>query len=49
MDRASFLLAALAVSCGPAPLANDASELARARQRMVAEQIEARGVKSPWS
>src|SRR6185295_7957525 len=46
MGRAVFLLAALAVSCGPAPLANDESELARARQRMVAEQIEARGVKS---
>jgi len=46
MERAFFLLGALAISCGPAPLANDESELARARQRMVAEQIEARGVKS---
>ena len=48
MGRAFFVLAALgAASCGPAPLANDQSELTRARQRMVAEQIEARGVKSP--
>jgi protein-L-isoaspartate(D-aspartate) O-methyltransferase len=47
MGRALLLFGALAVSCGPAPLANDVSELARARQRMVAEQIEARGVKSP--
>jgi protein-L-isoaspartate(D-aspartate) O-methyltransferase len=47
MGRANIVLAALAaVSCGPAPLANDESELARARLRMVAEQIEARGVKS---
>jgi len=47
MTRAPFLLAVLALSCGPAPLASDESELARARQRMVAEQIEARGVKDP--
>ena len=37
--------ALLALSCGPAPLASDESELARARQRMVADQLESRGVK----
>lgn len=42
-----YLLALLAVACGPAPLASDESELARARERMVTEQIEARGVKAP--
>jgi protein-L-isoaspartate(D-aspartate) O-methyltransferase len=48
MGRAHFVLAAglLFNSCGPAPLANDESELARARQRMVTEQIEGRGIKS---
>ena len=47
MGRANFVWAALlAVSCGPAPLASDESELSRARERMVAEQVEARGVKS---
>jgi protein-L-isoaspartate(D-aspartate) O-methyltransferase len=47
MGRVIFALAALVgASCGPAPLASDESELARARERMVAEQIEARGVKS---
>ena len=42
------LCAALAaLSCGPAPLADDESTLAKARERMVTEQIEARGVKDP--
>src|SRR4029079_2926261 len=42
------LCAALAaLSCGPAPLADDESTLAKARDRMVAEQIEARGGKDP--
>ncbi|HET8643885.1 MAG TPA: protein-L-isoaspartate(D-aspartate) O-methyltransferase [Vicinamibacteria bacterium] len=47
MARGLFLGALLGVACGPAPLASDESELARARQRMVTEQIEARGVKAP--
>ena len=47
MGRVLFAVAALlGSSCGPAPLASDESELARARQRMVTEQIEGRGVKS---
>jgi protein-L-isoaspartate(D-aspartate) O-methyltransferase len=41
----SALAALLCLACGPAPLASDESELARARQRMVTEQLEARGVK----
>jgi protein-L-isoaspartate(D-aspartate) O-methyltransferase len=47
MARPPLLLAVLALSCGPAPLASDESELARQRQQMVTEQIEARGLKSP--
>jgi protein-L-isoaspartate(D-aspartate) O-methyltransferase len=48
MGRRLFALAALlALSCSPAPLASDESELARARGRMVKEQVEARGVKDP--
>jgi protein-L-isoaspartate(D-aspartate) O-methyltransferase len=39
------MAAVLAHACGRAPAASDESELARARQRMVSEQIEARGVK----
>jgi protein-L-isoaspartate(D-aspartate) O-methyltransferase len=37
---------AVAVACAPAALPDDAA-LARARERMVAEQIEARGVRDP--
>ena len=48
MARGFFALGALlALSCGPAPLASDESELARARLLMVKEQVEARGVKDP--
>ena len=48
MGRPFFALAALlALSCGPAPLASDETELARTRLRMVKEQVEARGVKDP--
>jgi protein-L-isoaspartate(D-aspartate) O-methyltransferase len=47
MPRALLLAAVLAHACGRAPAASDESELARARQRMVAEQIESRGVKAP--
>jgi protein-L-isoaspartate(D-aspartate) O-methyltransferase len=47
MARALIVLAALlALSCSPAPLASDESELAKARERMV-EQIQSRGVKAP--
>jgi protein-L-isoaspartate(D-aspartate) O-methyltransferase len=47
MGRRFFaFLALLGAACGPAPLASDESELARARERMVTEQIEARGVTS---
>lgn len=46
MPRALLLAAVLAHACGRAPAASDESELARARQRMVAEQIESRGVKA---
>lgn len=47
MVRALAAAVLTALACGPAPLASDESELARARQRMVAEQIEARDVKDP--
>ena len=42
-----FLAAVLAAACGPASLATEESVLARARERMVADQFEARGVKDP--
>jgi protein-L-isoaspartate(D-aspartate) O-methyltransferase len=42
-----FSLAMAALACDPAPVARDEAEYARARERMVVEQIEARGVKDP--
>ena len=42
-----FSLAMAALACDPVPVARDEAEYARARERMVVEQIEARGVKDP--
>jgi protein-L-isoaspartate(D-aspartate) O-methyltransferase len=42
----SWLVALTVVSCGPAPQSEGASR-ARERERMVSQQIEARGVKDP--
>jgi protein-L-isoaspartate(D-aspartate) O-methyltransferase len=48
MPRATlFLAAVLAAACESGPLATEESLLGRARERMVAEQVEARGVKDP--
>lgn len=46
--RVSLLsLAMAALACDPAPAGRDEAEYARARERMVVDQIEARGIKDP--
>src|SRR6185295_14285383 len=42
-----FLAAVLAASCGGGPVTSEESLLARERERMVADQLEGRGVKDP--
>jgi len=42
-----FSLFVAALACDPAPVGRDEAEYARARERMVVEQIEARGIKDP--